>query len=353
MIMGKYIYTIVLNTLISINISIAQNVLFEDQYTCLTPGNWDHFVDTLEAHGAIVYRASESGRDILMDMDMLMLIAPHHTLFEDSVYYPEIFEFVRGGGNVLIWIGRDAYHYLLNQLLNDTEWRTTTEIQDTNDCPIIKYIIPFSPFTNGYDSLIIDGAYLFCGDYSFPFAFVDSSYWGFEEPMVTIIYPFSFEGNCSSFVLITSGVIHYWRAYINTPEKYRFGANLVLGCAGVHGYELEPGAIPGGGNACELAEQEYTCSRAPNPFTPNGDGINDYCQFTFEGIGEREATIYIHDMYSREVRRIEVPTGATAKWAARWDGRDDNGNPLPPGIYLYTIESGGEQICEGSVVIAR
>ena len=188
-----------------------------------------------------------------------------------------------------------------------------------------------------------------------PIVYSDS---GCTTAVVAISYPFLDEGNCSSFIFIMSGaeILHTFPDFRRRCDSYKIARNMLLACAGVSGYELEPCAVPEGcciGDTCDGVIEQFFCSRSPNPFTPNGDGMNDYCQFTFEGIGQKEATIYIHDMYSREIRRINVPTGATAKWVARWDGRDDNGNPLPPGIYLYTIESEGEQVCEGSVTIAR
>jgi len=53
------------------------------------------------------------------------------------------------------------------------------------------------------------------------------------------------------------------------------------------------------------------------------------------------------------VKRISVPTGGAAKVAARWDGTDEDGNPLPPGLYVYIITVRGELVCEGTVTLAR
>ncbi|MCD6594522.1 gliding motility-associated C-terminal domain-containing protein [bacterium] len=100
-------------------------------------------------------------------------------------------------------------------------------------------------------------------------------------------------------------------------------------------------------------EINYLCSRTPNPFTPNSDTENDYTYFTFDGIGEKEATIYIYDMHSILVREIDVPAGANAKTAARWNGLDKNRRSLPQGLYLYVIECNGEVVCKGTVTLAR
>ncbi len=95
------------------------------------------------------------------------------------------------------------------------------------------------------------------------------------------------------------------------------------------------------------------CQRIPNPFTPNADGKNDYCQFLAPMLGYEEAAIYIFDLHGALVREIDVPAGFSAKRVARWDGTDSSGRPVPPGLYLYVIEVGGEVVCEGTVTVAR
>lgn len=91
----------------------------------------------------------------------------------------------------------------------------------------------------------------------------------------------------------------------------------------------------------------------PNPFTPNDDLINDYCQFTFPSLYYAKGTIYIFDLHSVLVRTIEIDAGLSAKEAAQWDGRDENNRSLPQGLYLYVIEVDDEIVCDGTVVIAR
>ncbi|MCD6418019.1 gliding motility-associated C-terminal domain-containing protein [bacterium] len=185
----------------------------------------------------------------------------------------------------------------------------------------------------------------------FPFAYVN--YHSPDAlPVAIISYPFLGEGNCNSYIILLTGVdcIEYGNPLGPNAATLRFYTTILLTAANVPGYEFDP---------CAFADSVFPqswgccCSRAPNPFTPNGDGVNDYCQFTFDGLGSESAVLRIFDIHSHEVRRIEVPAGLSAKQHARWDGRDDNGNPLPEGIYLYTIEVFGEVVCDGSVVIAR
>ncbi len=98
---------------------------------------------------------------------------------------------------------------------------------------------------------------------------------------------------------------------------------------------------------------DYLCSATPNPFTPNGDGINDEVEFEFPGLGLVPGTIKIYTLGNLRVRTIEVPTGSGAKEAAKWDGRDDSGAPMRQGIYIYTIRAEGRIKCEGTATLAR
>ena len=108
---------------------VAQDVLFEDEYICTIPNSWNHFLDSLDSHDVTVHLASLEGRANLMNMDMLMLIALHGT-FNAELLYPELIEFVRNGGNVLIWGAGVASGTICNPMLTDTRWKTTMEIQD-------------------------------------------------------------------------------------------------------------------------------------------------------------------------------------------------------------------------------
>ena len=48
-----------------------------------------------------------------------------------------------------------------------------------------------------------------------------------------------------------------------------------------------------------------------------------------------------------------MPSGRDAKEVAKWYGKNDDGQFLPEGLYLYVIEVENEVVCDGTVVIAR
>ncbi|NKB70914.1 MAG: hypothetical protein GKR89_27910 [Candidatus Latescibacteria bacterium] len=85
---------------------------------------------------------------------------------------------------------------------------------------------------------------------------------------------------------------------------------------------------------------------SPNPFTPNGDGINDIAQIRFSVFritSQRDARVRI---YTLDGTRVWENHGgisddqkvASGKAVIGWDGRDDQGNRVPPGLYICQVE---------------
>ena len=93
----------------------------------------------------------------------------------------------------------------------------------------------------------------------------------------------------------------------------------------------------------------------PNPFTPDGDGINEIAVFDYPYMFSEDAELQIYDLRNVLVfsRHIDHISEASDFLSRSWDGRDKNGNPLPEGLYLWIIISNGEVVCNGTVVLAR
>ena len=77
----------------------------------------------------------------------------------------------------------------------------------------------------------------------------------------------------------------------------------------------------------------------PNPFTPNGDGINDRAHIGYDLLrvmSEVEVEAGIHDLSGRCLRswRRRVAPGEAADL---WDGTDSHGDLVPPGLYLLRL----------------
>lgn len=109
-------------------------------------------------------------------------------------------------------------------------------------------------------------------------------------------------------------------------------------------------AIIGGAEAWTLTstgvpDQVIMDARAdPNPFTPNADGLNDKTYFSFFVSNltvPRPVRLKVYDVTGRKVRTVlDVFSSAQAfveQNAVEWDGTDDSGRLLPPGVYIFQI----------------
>lgn len=81
-------------------------------------------------------------------------------------------------------------------------------------------------------------------------------------------------------------------------------------------------------------------SVAPNPFTPNGDRVNDAAQIEFslfKVYAERPAAVRIWALDGRPMRLLEgAAQGGRQRFT--WDGKDDRGRVVPPGLYICQID---------------
>ena len=94
-----------------------------------------------------------------------------------------------------------------------------------------------------------------------------------------------------------------------------------------------------------IPEETIVSAKAvPNPFTPNGDGRNDVTSFSFfvsNLLTPRPVRLTIYDITGRRVRSLvneeQTAHAYVEQSAIQWNGRDDNGRLLPPGLYIYQI----------------
>ena len=88
----------------------------------------------------------------------------------------------------------------------------------------------------------------------------------------------------------------------------------------------------------------------PDPFTPNGDGINDKLKISYDLLkvtAPVPVSVDIYDLSGLLIKNVYSgvdPAGEyTGEDARVWDGRGSGDNLVPPGIYLYRISVEAEQ----------
>jgi hypothetical protein len=80
----------------------------------------------------------------------------------------------------------------------------------------------------------------------------------------------------------------------------------------------------------------------PGVFTPNGDGIRDVAQFAFTVLNvniERRVSVEIYDLRGQRLRMLEESrASANGAYLVEWDGLDEAGSLVAPGIYVARIK---------------
>ncbi len=94
---------------------------------------------------------------------------------------------------------------------------------------------------------------------------------------------------------------------------------------------IEGGLIAGGG----IPRTYDLYQNYPNPFNPS-----TVIPFDVPGQGERPVRLTIYDLRGRRVRFLVSGNVTPGRRVVHWDGRDDRGEPVPSGLYLYRFDSG-------------
>ena len=121
------------------------------------------------------------------------------------------------------------------------------------------------------------------------------------------------------------------------------------------------GATPGKANSIYIENQSTnkTISVTPNPFSPDGDGYEDFTIINYNLTREiTSIQIKVFDSKGRKVRTINESNLFGKNGSIIFDGYNDDGQPLKIGIYILLIEalnssSGTVDTFKEVVVVAR
>lgn len=76
-------------------------------------------------------------------------------------------------------------------------------------------------------------------------------------------------------------------------------------------------------------------------FTPNGDGVNDQLELNYsllQLVKPVGVEVAIYDLAGRRVRTLLDANSTSGAYAVTWNGRDDQRQVVPPGIYVAVIQ---------------
>ncbi|MFH1258905.1 MAG: gliding motility-associated C-terminal domain-containing protein, partial [Elusimicrobiota bacterium] len=87
----------------------------------------------------------------------------------------------------------------------------------------------------------------------------------------------------------------------------------------------------------------------PKIITPNGDGKNDTANLVFDNPKDSLISCKIYDIAGRELADLKPGWNENV---IKWDGRDNDGNTVSSGVYIYQFEVEGKAY-NGTIVVAR
>ena len=78
----------------------------------------------------------------------------------------------------------------------------------------------------------------------------------------------------------------------------------------------------------------------PGVFSPNGDGINDSVSIGCDVLnlsGLSSLVCWVYDVSGRRVGLVDSSWLGSGRYVGVWDGRDERGGLLPPGLYVVSL----------------
>jgi hypothetical protein len=83
----------------------------------------------------------------------------------------------------------------------------------------------------------------------------------------------------------------------------------------------------------QFPQQYVLHQNHPNPFNPE-------TQISYQIATGGYISLTIHDLLGREIKTLVSEDQPSGNYTVSWNGRDESGNIVPSGIYLYTLNAG-------------
>ncbi len=123
----------------------------------------------------------------------------------------------------------------------------------------------------------------------------------------------------------------------------RINPLLISNTAASWGLSKDPfGSTPGKENSiyAENVSGDAEISAGPNPFSPDGDGLEDHTILNYRlPWDDAVVNIMIYDRLGRRVRNLLNNYHSAKDGCYAWDGRDEDRRKCPMGIYVILLEA--------------
>jgi hypothetical protein len=123
-----------------------------------------------------------------------------------------------------------------------------------------------------------------------------------------------------------------WPTFKHDPQR-----------SGFFGHRATTPTDAGGGTpAASVPPRAFLAQNVPNPFNPLT--TIEYGVPALGATSPVQVQLDIHDAKGRRVRRLLGGPQMPGTYQALWDGRDDRGQPLGSGVYIYRLRIAGETL---------
>ena len=136
--------------------------------------------------------------------------------------------------------------------------------------------------------------------------------------------------------------------------NFTWGRVEPVGIGSLWGRSEDDGGTPGQPNSVLLVPDDagIGITVVPRIFSPDDDGYDDETVISVEAPSAGSYTLKVFDRQGRVVRTL-VDDEEFLRLEYQWDGRSDDGERLPIGIYILYFDASGVESAKETVVIAR